>query len=138
MIFYGEGDQVKRGKQYCDDERVIAAFLNNFRMIDVIRETGLSKTTVYRVKNDPEFQKVLRERKEAILKAAVNRMQGYLVNDVEILQGIIEDPDTAAQTRVNAIQILMNQLRDWTTITDITARLSALQETTGDVSGGAQ
>lgn len=129
---------MKRGKQYCEDERVIVAFLNNFRMVDVIRETGLSKATLYRVKNDPEFQKALRERKEAILQAAVNRMQGYLVTDVEILQKIIEDPETAAQTKVNAIQILMNQLRDWTTVTDISARLAALQETSGNVSGGAQ
>lgn len=121
-------------RNYCEDERVIAAFLNNFRIVDVIRETGLSKNTVYKVRNDPEFQKVIRERKEAILKTAVNKMQSYLTKDVEILQQIIEDPETSAQTKVNAIQTLMNQLRDWTTTTDIMKKLEALQKPSEDVS----
>ncbi len=123
-----------RAKNYAEDERVISAFLNNFRMVDVIRETGLSKKTCYKIRNDPEFQKVIRERKEAILKTAVNKMQSYLTKDVEILQGIIEDPETSAQTKVNAIQTLMNQLRDWTTTTDIMKKLEALQDTSGNVS----
>ena len=121
-------------KNYTEDERVISAFLKNFRMVDVIRETGLSKKTCYKIRNDPEFQKVIRERKEAILKTAVNKMQGYLTKDVEILQQIIEDPETSAQTKVNAIQTLMNQLRDWTTTTDIMKKLEALQDTSGNVS----
>ena len=121
-------------KKYTEDERVIAAFMNNFRMVDVMKETGLSKNTVYKIRNDPEFQKVIRERKEAILKTAVNKMQGYLTKDVEILQQIIEDPETSAQTKVNAIQTLMNQLRDWTTTTDIMKKLEALQKASKDVS----
>ena len=121
-------------KNYCEDERVIGAFLNNFRMVDVMRETGLSKNTVYKIRNDPNFQKVIRERKEAILKTAVNKMQGYLTKDVEILQEIIEDPETSAQTKVNAIQTLMNQLRDWTTTTDIMKKLEAIQKASEDVS----
>ena len=121
-------------KNYCEDERVIGAFLNNFRMVDVMRETGLSKNTVYKIRNDPNFQKVIRERKEAILKTAVNKMQGYLTKDVEILQEIIEDPETSAQTKGNAIQTLMNQLRDWTTTTDIMKKLEAIQKASEDVS----
>ena len=115
-------------RNYCEDERVIGAFLNNYRMVDVIRETGLSRKTVYKIRNDPSFQKLIQERKDAILKAAVNKMQGYLTRDVEILQTIIEDPNTSAQTKVNAIQTLMSQLRDWTTTTDIITRLNALQQ----------
>jgi len=122
-----------KAKDYIHDERVIGAFLNNFRMVDVMKETGLSKNTVYKIRNDPEFQRVIRERKEAILKTAVNKMQGYLTKDVEILQQIIEDPDTSAQTKVNAIQTLMNQLRDWTTTTDIMKKLEALQKPSEDV-----
>lgn len=114
-------------RNYCEDERVIAAFLYNYRMVDVIRESGLAKNTAYKIRNDPEFQKVIRERKEAILKAAVNKMQEYLTRDVEILQEIIENPETAPQTRINGIQILMSQLREWTTTTDIIKRLDALQ-----------
>lgn len=123
-----------KAKNYTEDERVIGAFLNNFRMTDVMKETGLSKNTVYKIRNDPNFQKVLRERKEAIIKTAVNKMQGYLTKDVEILQEIIENPETSAQTKVNAIQTLFNQLRDWTTTTDIMKKLEALQNPSEDAS----
>lgn len=123
-----------KAKNYCEDERVIAAFLNNFRMVDVMKETGLSKNTVYKIRNNPDFQKVIRERKDAILKTAVNKMQSYLTKDIEILQGIIEDPESSAQVKINAIQTLMSQLRDWTTTTDIIKRLEALQNTSRDVS----
>ena len=119
-------------RKYLNDERVIAAFLHSFRMVDVIRETGLSKKTCYKIRNDPKFQKVIRERKEAILKTAVNKMQSYLTKDVEILQGIIEDPETSPQVKINAIQTIMSQLRDWTTTTDIMKRLEALQGTSED------
>ena len=121
-----------KAKDYIHDERVIGAFLNNFRMVDVMKETGLSKNTVYKIRNDPEFQKTIRERKEAILKTSVNKMQSYLTKDVEILQGIIEDPETSPQVKINAIQTIMSQLRDWTTTTDIMKRLEALQGTSED------
>ena len=119
-----------RAKNYAEDERVISAFLNNFRMVDVIRETGLSKKTCYKIRNDPEFQKVIRERKEAILKTAVNKMQSYLTKDVSILQQIAEDPDASAQVRINAISTIMSQLKDWTMVTDLMKRIEALENNT--------
>lgn len=122
-----------KAKDYIHDERVIGAFLNNFRMVDVIRETGLSKNTAYKIRNDPEFQKVIRERKEAILKTAVNKMQGYMTNDVEVLQEIIDDPETPKQVRINAINTKWTHMRDWTTTTDLMKKLEALQKPSEDV-----
>ena len=121
-------------RHYEQDERVISAFLTNYRACDIVKETGLSKATVYRLRNNQAFQMVIRERKDAILKGAVNKMQSYLVKDVEILQQIIEDPETAPQVKLNGIQILMNQLRDWTTTTDIIKRIDALTDASGNVS----
>ena len=121
-------------RNYYENETVIKAFLNNYSMTDIMKDTGLSKTTCYKIRNDPKFQDVLRGRREAITNTAVNKMQECLLKDVDILQKIIEDPDTAAQTRVNAIQVLMNQFRDWVTTTDLQKRLEALQRTILNVS----
>ena len=112
-------------KEY--DERHIAAFLNNYRMVDVIREAGISKTKAYKLRNDPDFMKVIRERKEAILKAAVNKMTATLTGDVETLQKIIDDPETSPQVKINALQVKWNQMREWITTTDIIKRLEALE-----------
>lgn len=115
------------------DERVISAFLTNYRAVDIMAETGLSKSTVYKLRNNQAFQKVIKERKQAILKTAVNKMQSYLTKDVEILQEIIEDPETSAQVKINGIRVLMEQLRDWTMTTDIIKRLEALENPSEDV-----
>lgn len=120
-------------RHFEQDERVISAFLTNYRAVDIMKETGLSKTTVYKLRNNPDFQKVIRERKDAILKSAVNKMQSYLVKDVEILQEIIEDPETSPQVKINGVRVLMEQLRDWTTTTDILNRLEALENPSEDV-----
>lgn len=115
------------------DERVISAFLTNYRAVDIMKETGLSKSTVYKLRNNQVFQKVIKERKQAILKTAVNKMQSYLTKDVEILQEIIEDPETSPQVKINGIKVLMEQLRDWTMTTDIIKRLEALENPSEDV-----
>lgn len=119
-------------KNYTEDERVISAFLTNFRMVDVMKDTGLSKATVYKIRNDPEFQKVIRERKQAILKTAINKMQNSLLEDAEELQKIIHDPETPKQVKVNALKVKWDQLRDWTTTTDIMKQLDALKNTHAD------
>ena len=116
------------------DERVISAFLTNYRAVDIMKETGLSKSTVYKLRNNQAFHKVIKERKQAILKTAVNKMQSYLTKDVEILQEIIEDPETSPQVKINGIRVLMEQLRDWTMTTDIIKRLEALENPSEDVS----
>ena len=120
------GDYQKM-KEY--DERYIAAFLNNYRMVDIMREAGISKTRAYKLRNDPDFMKVVRERKEAILKAAVNKMTATLTGDVETLQKIIDDPETSPQVKINALQVKWNQMREWITTTDIIKRLEALENT---------
>lgn len=113
-------------KQY--DERIISAFLSHYRMTDIMRETGLSKNTVYKYKRDPEFQAVIQERKSAILQAAVNRMSSYMAQNVETLQAIAGDPEVNPAVRVSAINTIMTQLRGWLTTTELSERLTALEE----------
>lgn len=113
---------------YTKNEKVIGAFLTCYRAMDIVREANISKNTVYKLKNDPSFQETIRKRKAAILRAAVNKMQGYLVRDVEILQGIIEDDATAPQVKINGISVMLSQLKDLTQTVDITERLDTLQK----------
>lgn len=130
MRYKAGGD--KTVKEY--DERYIAAFLNNYRMTDIMREAGISKNKAYSLRNDPEFMEAVRQRKEAILKAAVNKMTVTLTGDVETLQKIIDDPDTSPQIKINALQVKWNQMREWITTTDIIKRLDALENPSKAVS----
>ena len=120
------------GRNYHEDERVISAFLNHYKITDIMKSTGRSRNTVYRIRNDPRFQKALQDRKDAIIKTAVSRMQSCLLKDIDVLQEIILNPDISPQIRINAIQIKLNQLNSWVTTSDIVSRIERLEEPEGD------
>lgn len=109
------------------DETLITAFLTSFKPVEVQRTAGISKAKYYRLKADPEFMAVVAERRGLLVKEAVLKMERYLSEDVEILQSIIRDPETKDQVKINAIQLLMNQLSGWKQITDLMERIEALE-----------
>lgn len=113
---------------YYESEKVIKAFLMNHRVVDVAKSAGISKSTVYKLKNDSHFQQVLSERRADLVKRSVDEMRSYLLKDVQVLQAIIEDSNVNASTRVYAIATMMSQLKDWTTIVDLEQRLTALEK----------
>ena len=108
-------------------EALIDAFLKYDKITDIMQKTRLSRSTIQRYKADPTFQQLLAERRMEFVKVAVAKMQGFLLEGVEILQTIIRDDETSPQTKVNAIQIMFNQCRVWTETTDILERLKALE-----------
>lgn len=112
-------------KQY--SETVIAAFLKNDKITDIMADTGLSRSTIQRYRDDPDLQQILADRRMEYVKAAVNKMQAFMTEGVETLQNIIRDSETSPQTRINAIQIMFNQCKVWTETTDILERLKALE-----------
>ena len=109
-------------------ESLITAFLTSFKANEIMKVTGISKTKYYRLKNDPDFQKILTDRRSELIREAVLKMESYLSEDVEILQGIIRDQNTKNQVKVNAIQLLMSQLGQWKQITELIARIEALED----------
>ena len=114
-----------RTKKY--DEALISAFLTSYKPAEIMRTAGISSTKYYSLKNDQEFQKILTERRNIIIREAVLKMESYLNEDVEILQGIIRDPETKPQVKVNAIQLLMNQLVGWKGVTDFMERMEQIE-----------
>lgn len=109
-------------------ESLITAFLMSYKPADIIKDTGISKSKYYRLREDPEFQRILTKRRTQIVKSAVLKMESYLNEDVERLQEIIRKDDTSDQVKVNAINLLMSQLSQWKNTTDILERLEALED----------
>lgn len=113
-------------KQY--SEKVINAFLEHDKITDIMAATGLSRGTIDKYRKDEEFQKVLFERKERFVAAAVSKMQASMSRGAEVLQRIIENESVAPQTRVNAISVLFAQCKAWTTELDLLKRIEALEK----------
>ncbi|MBQ6519728.1 MAG: hypothetical protein IJI14_13480 [Anaerolineaceae bacterium] len=116
-------------RNYGADERVIAAFLNNYRVTDIAKAAGISRGTVYKLRRDSEFMTAISDRKAAIVEAAVNRMTGYMIKNVETLQKIADDPEEKSQVRINAINLMATQQREWMIVSDLQKRVMALEAT---------
>lgn len=109
-------------------ESLITAFLTSYKPAEIMKLTGISKTKYYRLKRDPDFQRILTQRRTEIIREAVLKMESYLSEDVEILQGIIRKEDTSDQVKINGINLLMSQLNQWKTTSEILERLQALED----------
>lgn len=118
------GEHLKK-KNY--SETLIQAFLQYDKVVDIMEATGLSRSTIVRYRDSPDFQKVLSDRRTAYVETAVTKMQAFMCEGVETLQKIIRDKNTSAQVKVNAVQILFAQCKSWTETVDILKRLEVLE-----------
>ena len=109
------------------EEKDINAFLTSTKAVTIMKTEKIGKTRYYRLKNDPEFQRIVTQRRNDIVKEAVLRMESFLTEDVETLQEIIRNPETKDQVKVNAIQVMLSQLGQWKTYTEIMERLERLE-----------
>ena len=114
-----------RQKDY--PEKLITAFLTEARPVDIQRTAKISNTKYYALKADPEFQRIITERRTEIVQSAVKQMEKSLEKNVGILQGIIENEKTAPQVRVNALALYHNQLSQWKMTTEILERIQRIE-----------
>lgn len=112
-------------------EEVIQAFLLYSKNQDVANAIGKSIRMVQNYKKDPELQRLLTERRVEYVKTSVSKMQCSMNHAVDVLNEIIDDPETSQQTKVNAINTLFNQCRDWTQGVDVLERLQRIESERG-------
>ena len=109
-------------------ENIIQAFLMYDKIKDIAEATGKSPRTICNYKKDDELQRVLTERRTEYVKTAVYKMQSTINKVTDTLISIIDDKETATQTRVNAINIFYTQCSNWTQAVDVMERLQRLEE----------
>lgn len=113
-------------------ENVIQALLMYNKNQDIADAIGTTIRTVQRYRKDPELQEILAERRVEYIKTATSKMQCSLNHAVDVLNKIIDDSETSPQTKVNAINILFNQCREWTQGVDVMERLKQLENERND------
>jgi len=107
----------ERKKEY--PEKIITAFLTETRPIDIQRAAGIGNTRYYNLKRDPEFQRILTDRRSEIIRETVRRMERNFGKNADALQAIIDDPEVAPQVRINALRLYCEQFGQWKLTTDI-------------------
>ena len=109
-------------------ELVITAFATFTRVSDLVRVTGLSKSTIIRYKKDEHLMELADERRLQVIQEAVYKMQSELTKCVDTLVEIRDDSTVNPQIRVTACNCLLNHCRDWTLSVDIMERVEALEK----------
>ena len=114
------------------DERWICAFLTSVRREDIMKAAGIGKTRFYRLKNDPEFMRIVNERRGDIVREAVMRMESHLAEAVEVLWAVVTKEEVSDQVRLNGINMLLSQFNSYRFLTDLQERIETLEKIAGE------
>ena len=114
------------------NERWISAFVSGTRREQIMLAAGIGKTRYYRLKADPEFMRIVNERRGDIVRAAVMKMESHLVESIEVLWDVVMKEDTSDQVRLNGINMLLSQFNNYRILTDIQERIENLEKIAGE------
>ena len=108
-------------------EVVITAFATYTKTSDLMKATGLSRTTIVKYRKDSHLIKLAEERRLQVVQESVYKMQSELTKCVDTLIHIRDDKEVNPQIRVYACNCIMNHCRDWTLSVDVLERVEALE-----------
>lgn len=109
------------------DEKWLNAFVAHHKRDEILEAAGIGKFKYYKLRDDPEFMRLVARKRGDIVRSCVQKMESYLNDDVEILQGIITSEETKPQIRLNGIQILLTQFVNYKELVDILERIENLE-----------
>ncbi|MBQ6950079.1 MAG: hypothetical protein IJN44_01105 [Clostridia bacterium] len=119
--------------------KFLVALLEESSITKAAEKAGISRPTAYKFLKDPDFQEELSERKSETIDGCIRYLQGKLALCNETLISIIEDPTTAPQVKINAINSVFATVKAMTETAELlemsekVERLSAFVE---DQEGG--
>lgn len=119
--------------------KFLVALLEESSITKAAEKAGISRPTAYKFLKDPDFQEELSERKTETIDGCIRYLQGKLALCNETLISIIEDPTTAPQVKINAINSVFATVKAMTETAELlemsekVERLSAFVE---DQEGG--
>ena len=119
--------------------KFLVALLEESSITKAAEKAGISRPTAYKFLKEPDFQAELSERKSETIDGCIRYLQGKLALCNETLISIIEDPTTAPQVKINAINSVFATVKAMTETAELlemsekVERLSAFVE---DQEGG--
>ncbi len=95
---------------------------------EACKASGISRTTMYRNLNDPEFSKALKSAKRQLVNRAVLRLQQTCGDAARALAEVCRDKDAPASARVSAAKTILDSAFRALESEDIEERLKALEQ----------
>lgn len=111
------------GKQ----EAFLKAMLEESTVTKAAKVAGISRNTAYKYLTEADFQAELNRRRGQCIGDAVRYLQGKLSKCSEELIKIIENPETADQVKINAINAAFSAYKNLGEAAEIQERLAQIE-----------
>lgn len=74
---------------------------------EAAEKARVSKSTIYRLRKEPEFQEVINQVKNSMFRDTMHKAQGYCMESLEVLRSIMVDPAATDSSRVSAARTIL-------------------------------
>lgn len=108
-------------------QKFLTCYLASGNAVKAAKEAGIATSTAYKYLADPEFNAELSRCRVAELRKSTAYLQSKLQSCSETLIGIIENENTSASVKVQAIQTVYGNIERAIDRIDILDRLDALE-----------
>lgn len=108
--------------------KFLACLLENSSTSKAIKAAGISSATAYKWLKDETFRRELERKKAEMLASVSGYLQSSLAACCERLMEIVNDSETSAQVKINAISLIFQNARSFTEQTEIMERMRRIEE----------
>ena len=118
-------------KKRLTDEAIIAALVQAGSIKEAAKQLHCVPRTLYERMKSPAFNEMYTRARADLVKGATAKLQGYFNGAIDTLAAIMNDQDTAKQTRANCAVAILQYGARYTETTDIIERLEAVEAAHG-------
>lgn len=108
--------------------QTIAALMQSRSIEQAAQKVGVSKRAVFRWLNQPAFQAALRQATEDAIAQAVRRLSALSGDAIDTLAVEMTNATTPPSTRVRAADVILSRLMNLKELSELEARVAALEE----------
>jgi hypothetical protein len=108
-------------------EKLAIALLTGNTIREAAEQCGISESHIHRLKNDENFTKILRERREALFSLTNDRAIAYRERAFSILREIAENGKEPSCNRISAVKQIF-AIGDFAKSEEVEERLQRLEE----------
>lgn len=88
-------------------ENIAMCILTASTYEDAAKKAGVSKSTLYRLRNDKEFQDIINQVKNSMFQDTMKKAQAYSMESLEVLRTIMNDGAATDSSRVSAARTIL-------------------------------
>ena len=108
--------------------RFLQCLLTESTVMKAAQKAGISRSTAYKYLNDPKFKSCLDSARGECIHDTIRFLQGNFAKCSEELMKIVDNPETADQVRINAINSVFANGKALIDNYEIEERLKQIEE----------